>query len=95
MIPKSARQIVVLSFAVIVGCAAAAHAQAGAPGAAPAAPAERMPDANPGKDVKPPPGIVHPGNPDPGIAVKPPKTGTMQVVPPPGTPGGNLTVIPK
>jgi hypothetical protein len=42
-------------------------------------------------------GTVVPRNVDPGIAVKPPAAtqGTMPVVPPPGSPGGNPNVIPK
>jgi hypothetical protein len=84
---------VFLSFAVLAATGVPAHAQAGAPGAAPAPPAKPTPKADPEKDAKPP--VIHPGNPDPGIAVAPPKTGTMQVVPPPGTPGGNQGVIPK
>lgn len=40
-------------------------------------------------------GVIHTGNPDPGMAVKPPATGITPVVPPPGTSGGNPAVIPK
>jgi hypothetical protein len=79
-----------LCFAVLAGTAVPANAQGTAPGTTPSRP---VPDANPEKDPKPP--VIHPGNPDPGIAVRPPKTGTMPVVPPPGTPGGNPAVIPK
>ncbi len=70
-------------------------AQAGAPGAAPAEPGKPAPKTAPGKDAKPPAALIHPGNPDPGMAITPPKTGTMQVVPPPGTPGGNPAPVPK
>ena len=41
------------------------------------------------------PAVIHPGNPDPGMAVKPPAMGVTPVVPPPGTMGNNPTVVPK
>ena len=31
----------------------------------------------------------------PGAVIRPPATGTMPVIPPPGTPGGDRTVVPK
>jgi hypothetical protein len=37
----------------------------------------------------PPPGV------DPDIRVPPPQGGTLKVVPPPGTPGGDQNTIPK
>jgi hypothetical protein len=42
-------------------------------------------------------GTLHPGNVDPGISIAPPARGqgTMPVIPPPGTPGGNQNVVPK
>ncbi|HEY1936065.1 MAG TPA: hypothetical protein VGG99_29010 [Acetobacteraceae bacterium] len=42
-------------------------------------------------------GTLHPSNVDPGIAVTPPANGqgTMPVIPPPGTSGGNPNVEPK
>jgi hypothetical protein len=42
-------------------------------------------------------GTVTPPNVDPGIAITPPATGraTTPVIPPPGSPGGNGSVIPK
>jgi hypothetical protein len=42
-------------------------------------------------------GTITPPNVDPGMRVAPPKqeTATMPVIPPPGSPGGNTSVIPK
>lgn len=42
-------------------------------------------------------GTVQPPAVDPGITMPPPAhgTGTMPVIPPPGTPGGNQAVVPK
>ena len=41
-------------------------------------------------------GTVTPPSVDPGMTVHPPaQGGTMTVIPPPGTPGGNPTVVPK
>ena len=40
-------------------------------------------------------GTLHPPPVDPGMQKKPTVGGTMPVVPPPGTPGGNPRVIPK
>ena len=45
--------------------------------------------------VPPPTGTVQQGNPDPGISVPRGGIGTMPVIPPPGTPGGNPNVVPK
>ncbi len=90
----SGRTAALLAVAVLVA-GVPAQVQAGAPGAAPTEPDKPTPKAPPGKHAKPPDGLVHPGNPDPGMAITPPKTGTMQVVPPPGSPGGNPAVIPK
>jgi hypothetical protein len=41
--------------------------------------------------------IKPPTNVDPGMTVQPPQRGvaTMPVIPPPGSPGGNQTIIPK
>ena len=41
------------------------------------------------------PSVIHPGDPDPAMALKPPVTGVTPVVPPPGTPGNGSTVVPK
>ena len=40
---------------------------------------------------------ITPPNVDPGMTVAPPKkdTAAMPVIPPPGSPGGNTSVIPK
>ena len=41
-------------------------------------------------------GVIHPsGGVDPGMTAKPPATGTMPVVPPPGSPGGRTDLVPK
>lgn len=41
-------------------------------------------------------GVIHPdGGIDPGMQKTPSATGTMPVVPPPGTPGGNTDAVPK
>jgi hypothetical protein len=42
-------------------------------------------------------GTLHPTNVDPGINVTPPENrqSTMPVIPPPGTRGGNESVVPK
>lgn len=44
---------------------------------------------------KPGTAVIKPGNPDPGINLSPPQTGTMPVVPPPGTAGNNPQIVPK
>ncbi len=41
------------------------------------------------------PAVIQPGNPDPGMSVRPPSAGTMPVIPPSGTGGDNSTVVPK
>ncbi len=41
------------------------------------------------------PSVIHPGNPDPGMAVQPPASGMTPIVPPPGSASNNPTVIPK
>ena len=42
-------------------------------------------------------GMIKPPNVDPGMTVAPPATGTATtpVIPPPGSPGGNRSVVPK
>ena len=43
-------------------------------------------------------GTIAPPNVDPGMTVSPPAngaTGTTPVIPPPGSPGGNRSVVPK
>jgi hypothetical protein len=41
-------------------------------------------------------GTINPPNVDPGMTVSPPaRGGTTPVIPPPGSPGGNPSVIPK
>ena len=42
-------------------------------------------------------GTITPPNVDPGLTVRPPRNGgaTTPVIPPPGSPGGNPSVVPK
>ena len=41
-------------------------------------------------------GVIHPQDSvDPGMQKTPPATGTMPIMPPPGTPGGRSDVVPK
>jgi hypothetical protein len=42
-------------------------------------------------------GTITPPNVDPGMSVSPPArgAGTTPVIPPPGSPGGNPSVVPK
>jgi len=40
-------------------------------------------------------GVICPPNVDPGIKAPTPNAGKMQVIPPPGTPGGDQSVQPK
>ena len=41
-------------------------------------------------------GTLHPpASVDPGMALTPPAQGTMPVIPPPGSPGGDQRVVPK
>jgi hypothetical protein len=41
--------------------------------------------------------VTPPANVDPGMTVRPPQNGsnTTPVIPPPGSPGGNRSVVPK
>jgi hypothetical protein len=58
-------------------------------------PAVPAPRADRGMITQPQHGVVRPPNTDPGIAVPPPHNGTATVIPPPGTPGNNPTLVPK
>jgi hypothetical protein len=40
-------------------------------------------------------GTLKPPSVDPGMTVKPPRKGTTPVIPPPGSPGGDQSVVPK
>jgi hypothetical protein len=40
-------------------------------------------------------GVICPPGVDPAMAQKPPAEGTLKVVPPPGSPGGDPNVLPK
>jgi hypothetical protein len=71
-----------------------------APPATPAAPAEKIvpPDGGtPSNRLSRQGGVINPPNIDPGMTVNPPKSGstTTPVIPPPGSPGGNPSVVPK
>jgi hypothetical protein len=70
-----------------------------APPSAPAAPAEKIvpPEGSPSNRLSQQGGVISPPNVDPGMTVNPPKNGstTTPVIPPPGSPGGNPSVIPK
>lgn len=83
-----------LSLPLAIGVAAA---QTGAPlsppGSADSSVAASPPNSD--KGINAAPGIVHPANPDPGMAIKPPASGITPVVPPPGTDGNTQGVIPK
>jgi hypothetical protein len=64
------------------------------------APADRTPgtagDANLSNKLSRQQGTLQPPSVDPGIHVPTPQSqGTMPVIPPPGTPGGNQKVVPK
>ena len=83
-----------LSLSLATGVAAAqTTAPLNPPGSAGSGAVPSTPSADTG--IIATPGIVHPGNPDPGMAVKPPATGITPVVPPPGTSGNTQGVIPK
>jgi hypothetical protein len=70
-----------------------------APQTGPAAPPERMsPSSGNGtlsSQLSRNNGSVSPPNVDPGMAIAPGQQGTMPVVKPPGTQGGNPSVVPK
>jgi hypothetical protein len=66
---------------------------------APTAPPERIvpPHADMSDQLSQRKGTITPPNVDPGMMVKPPDNGagTTPVIPPPGSPGGNPSVVPK
>jgi hypothetical protein len=71
-----------------------------APPNAPSPPPEKMapPEGNSLSDhLSQQKGTIKPPNVDPGMAVQPPQRGaaTTPVIPPPGSPGGNPSVVPK
>ena len=70
-----------------------------APPSVPSAPAEKIvpPEGNPSNRLSQQGGVISPPNVDPGMTVSPPRNGstTTPVIPPPGSPGGNPSVIPK
>ena len=72
-------------------CASSAYAQSSLP---PSSETTSPPDRSTGSSSSLP-SVIHPANPDPGMARIPPATGITPVVPPPGTAGNNPTVIPK
>jgi hypothetical protein len=93
------------AFLAVIGYPRAARAQ----NPQPAPPALQHAPVAPPNAPNPPPekiepnstttdrGTLKPPNVDPGMAVQPPANtrGTMPVVRPPGTPGGNQRVVPK
>lgn len=70
-----------------------------APPNAPTPPPEKIapPDANMSNRLSQQKGTITPPNVDPGMTVTPPRNGagTTPVIPPPGSPGGNRSVVPK
>lgn len=70
-----------------------------APPSAPTPPPERIvpPDTNLSNRLSQQKGTIKPPNVDPGMTVAPPSqgAGTTPVIPPPGSPGGNKSVVPK
>jgi hypothetical protein len=70
-----------------------------APPNAPAAPPERIApaDGNLSKSLSGQKGMITPPNVDPGMTVVPPRDSVAKtpVIPPPGSPGGNRSVVPK
>jgi hypothetical protein len=66
---------------------------------APPAPPERIapPNTDMSDRLSERKGTITPPNVDPGMAVMPPANGvgTTPVIPPPGSPGGNQSVVPK
>jgi hypothetical protein len=70
-----------------------------APRNAPLPPPERIekPDGSSSDRLSQQKGTITPPNVDPGMMVNPPKNNgaTTPVIPPPGSPGGNKSVIPK
>jgi hypothetical protein len=67
------------------------------PNAANPPPEKLAPRDDAGTDARRHRGTITPPNVDPGMAVQPPagSQGTMPVLPPPGTPGGNRNVQPR
>jgi hypothetical protein len=87
---------------------AMAQSTAAVPPTAPVAPSTPPNPMSPPEQVAPPgrdlsntlsrqKGTITPPNVDPGMTVTPPRNGsaTTPVIPPPGTPGGNRSVVPK
>lgn len=75
-----------------------------APPSAPSPPPEKIAPADPNpaggnlsNRLSQQKGTITPPNVDPGLTVKPPRNSgaTTPVIPPPGSPGGNPSVIPK
>jgi hypothetical protein len=70
-----------------------------APPNAPSPPPEKIapPDQDLSSRLSKQKGMITPPNVDPGMAVSPPRNSgaTTPVIPPPGSPGGNPSVVPK
>ncbi len=89
-----------LAIATSILVAAPALAQNAAPGVppnAPSVPPEKIapPDQNLSSKLSQQKGAIVPRNVDPGITVKPPATGGGNTPVIPGSPGGNLSLVPK
>ena len=78
---------------------AAAQTTQPTPPASPAAPPEQVapPDRDLSQTLSRRKGTIAPPNVDPGMMVKPPANGSTAtpVIPPPGSSGGNRSVVPK
>ena len=92
------RNLVAVGFWFAMG-AVSADAQSAAPLTPPGAAGNTggTPAPAPDKGITAPSatGVIHPGNPDPNMAITPPSVGLTPVVPPPGTAGNDPAVVPK
>jgi len=80
---------------VLIAAVAVAHAQDTTSGGGQSAPQQIVPNADHAERER---GVIPaPTGIDPGIRARPPSgsAGTMPVIRPPGTPGGNPNVVPK
>lgn len=94
------RMALALTLAVSISSAAAQPAQAPAPDRnCPPETRQNTPGADTGATLSDKladsRGVICPPAVDPGMTQKPPAEGTIKVVPPPGSPGGNPNIQPK
>ena len=96
------RRTLCMSALLIAAIPAAAQTTMPTPPTAPGSPApppEQVapPDRDLSRTLSRQKGTIAPPNVDPGMMVKPPRNGstTTPVIPPPGSPGGNRSVVPK